>query len=65
MAEMNNLRQKVSIMEKELASNAVKLNASESSKKSLEDRVHKYEDQMRKQESSQVGWPSAAPDGVL
>nr|KAG5702133.1 hypothetical protein BaRGS_010399 [Batillaria attramentaria] len=41
MSEVNNLRQKVAIMEKELASNAVKLNASESSKKSLEDKLHK------------------------
>ncbi|KAK7490206.1 hypothetical protein BaRGS_00018551 [Batillaria attramentaria] len=55
MSEVNNLRQKVAIMEKELASNAVKLNASESSKKSLEDKLHKYEEQIRKLDSAQKG----------
>ena len=53
-AEVNNLRQKVSIMEKELSSNALKLNASENAKKSFEDKLKKQEEQVKKLESAKV-----------
>ena len=54
MAEVNNLRQKVTIMEKELSSNAVRLNASENAKKSSEEKLKKYEEQIKKLESTKV-----------
>ena len=54
MSEVNNLRQKVSIVETELSNNTVKLNASENAKKSLEDKLKKAEEQVKKLESSKV-----------
>ena len=53
-AEMNSLKQKVSIMEKELSSNALKLNTSENLKKTLEQKVAKYEKEMKDKENTQV-----------
>ncbi|XP_071079647.1 ribosome-binding protein 1-like isoform X5 [Haliotis cracherodii] len=52
-AEVNNLKQKVQIMEKELSSNAIKLNASENAKKSLEQKLAKFEDQLKKHDAGQ------------
>ncbi|KAL3872863.1 hypothetical protein ACJMK2_036049 [Sinanodonta woodiana] len=51
--EYNSLKQKNLIMEKELSSNVVKLNASENAKKTLEQKVKQYEEQLKKFESSQ------------
>ncbi|XP_076464624.1 uncharacterized protein LOC143296517 isoform X3 [Babylonia areolata] len=51
-ADVNNLRQKVSIMETELSSNVVRLNSAEKAKKACEDKLKKYEDQIKKMESS-------------
>ncbi|XP_053374077.1 ribosome-binding protein 1-like isoform X3 [Mercenaria mercenaria] len=52
-AEANNLKQKVSILEKELSSNALKLNASENTKKTLEQKLAKRESELQKYESQQ------------
>ncbi|XP_046558025.1 ribosome-binding protein 1-like isoform X12 [Haliotis rubra] len=52
-AEVNNLKQKVQIMEKELSSNAIKLNASENAKKSLEQKLAKFEEQLKKHDAGQ------------
>ncbi|XP_067680832.1 ribosome-binding protein 1-like isoform X3 [Haliotis asinina] len=52
-AEVNSLKQKVQIMEKELSSNAIKLNASENAKKSLEQKLAKFEEQLKKQDAGQ------------
>ncbi|KAL4237573.1 Ribosome binding protein 1 [Mactra antiquata] len=50
-SEANNLKQKVGIMEKELSNNALKLNSSENTKKALEQKVTKLENDMKKYES--------------
>ncbi|KAK6182528.1 hypothetical protein SNE40_010191 [Patella caerulea] len=50
-AEFSSLRQKANIMEKELNSNAVKLTASENSRKMQESKIAKYEEQIRTYES--------------
>ena len=52
--DVNSLKQKVSIMEKELSSNALKLNTSENLKKTLEQKVAKYEKEMKDIDNSQV-----------
>lgn len=52
--EANNLKQKVSIMEKELSNNALKLNASENTKKTLEQKLAKKEAELQKYESQQT-----------
>lgn len=56
MVDVNNLRQKVSIMEKELSSTAVRLNASENAKKSSEEKLKKSDEQIKKLESTKVGY---------
>ncbi|XP_070179325.1 ribosome-binding protein 1-like isoform X3 [Littorina saxatilis] len=43
MSEVNNLRQKLSILEKELSNNASRINVAENAKKSLEDKLKKIE----------------------
>ena len=53
-SEMNNLKQQVSIMEKALSDNALKLNTSENLKKSLEQKVAKYEKELKDKDNSQV-----------
>lgn len=50
--DVSGLKQKVSIMEKELSNNAVRLNASENAKKSSEEKLKKYEEQIKSLESS-------------
>ncbi|KAL8611113.1 hypothetical protein ACOMHN_064403 [Nucella lapillus] len=50
--EVNNLRQKVAIMEKELSSNATRLNSAQNAKKANEDKLNKLEEQMKQMESS-------------
>ncbi|XP_060553042.1 ribosome-binding protein 1-like isoform X3 [Ruditapes philippinarum] len=52
-AELNSLKQKVSILEKEISSNALKLNASENTKKTLEQKLAKLEAELNKYESQQ------------
>ncbi|XP_041353796.1 kinectin-like isoform X2 [Gigantopelta aegis] len=52
-AEVNSLKQKVQIMEKELASNVVKLNASEKSKSALEMQLAKSGEELKKIKSEQ------------
>lgn len=52
-AEMSNLKQKVSIMEKELSSNALKLNTSENLKKTFEQKVAKYEKEFKDKDNTQ------------
>lgn len=51
--EVEDLKQKASIMEKELSKNALKLNSSENIKRNLEQKYAKLEDDYRKL-SSQV-----------
>ena len=53
-AEMNSMKQKVSIMEKELSSNALKLNTSENLKRTLEQKIAKYEKEQKDKENTQV-----------
>lgn len=53
-AEFNSLRQKVSIMENELSSNCTKLNMTENSRRALESKVAKYEDEIKKLKGSEV-----------
>lgn len=52
LTEVASLRQKVEIMQKELSSNALKLNSAENAKNNLEQKLQKAEEQMTKQESS-------------
>ena len=52
--DVDGLKQKVSIMEKELSNTAVRLNASENAKKSSEEKIKKYEEQIKKLESATV-----------
>lgn len=54
LTEVASLRQKVEIMQKELSSNALKLNSAENAKNNLEQKLQKAEEQMTKQESSKV-----------
>ena len=53
-AEFNSLRQKVSIMENELSNNCSKLNMSENAKRSLENKIAKYEEEIKKLKGVEV-----------
>ncbi|KAK3576275.1 hypothetical protein CHS0354_036010 [Potamilus streckersoni] len=51
--EYNSLKEKCSIVEKELSSTVIKLNASENARKTLEQKIRQHEEQLKKLESSQ------------
>ncbi|XP_064602919.1 ribosome-binding protein 1-like isoform X3 [Liolophura sinensis] len=52
-ADMSRLTQKIQILETELGNSHIKLNAAENSKKTLEAKVAKYEEQLRSVETGQ------------
>ncbi|XP_052766837.1 ribosome-binding protein 1-like isoform X5 [Mya arenaria] len=52
-ADANNLKQKVSILEKEMSSLSLKLNASENTKRTMEKKLEKAEAELKKYDSQQ------------